>query len=178
MKVMNAQQETIKEFFQCVIESENDSRYQNETRPAFHFRHNSEKYLGIGIENCEENNDQNSIPDFYVTLADETNINLEVTVLSDEFVEKYNSFFRMFERIARPIIEQNLELLPIGGYLLYYFPGTDKNSLGIDIPSFKYKIGKEQIKNQLISKIPVWIKDYQGAGGGCCFIEDKKGTKV
>jgi hypothetical protein len=52
---MNDQQEIIKEFFQWVIDSEYDSRYQNETRPAFHFCHNAKKYLGIEIESCEEN---------------------------------------------------------------------------------------------------------------------------
>ena len=35
-----------------------------------------------------------------------------------------------------------------------------------------------QIKKQLISKIPEWFKTYSEARGRCCFIEDKKGTKV
>ena len=33
-------------------------------------------------------------------------------------------------------------------------------------------------KKQLISKIHEWFKNYSEVGSGCCFIEDKKGTKV
>jgi hypothetical protein len=165
---MNDQQETIEELLQLAMKSEFDSKYKNETRLAFFFCRNAEKDLGIEIDNCKKNSNPNSAPDIYITLSDKTNINLEVTALSDESVEEKNSFFqKKVEAIAKLIIRQNLELLPKGAYSFYYLPCTNK-----------YKIGSEQIKNQLILKIPELFKKYQEIGSRYCFIEDKKGNRI
>ena len=165
--VMDDQQESIEELYQLAIESEFNSKYKNETRPAIFFCRNAEKDLGIKIDIFEENS-ANSAPDFYVTLSDETNINLEVTALSDESVEEKNSFFqKKVEAIAKPIIRQNLELLPKGAYSFYYLPCTNK-----------YKIGSEQIKNQLILKIPELFKKYQEVEVDIASSRTKKATEL
>lgn len=177
---MKDQQATIQEFFQWMIESEHDSRYQNETRPAYLFCKKAKDNLGIKITKLNENEDQNSAPDFFLTLENGDKINLEVTILFEEFLQKHNSFFQNFERIAQPIVEQNLHLLPPGCYLFYYFPGPEKGPtrFGFELPSFRYKTKKEQIEPQLKSKIPEWFENYKSSGRDSCVLQDKKGNQV
>ncbi len=168
------------DFIQYIESTLNNPKYQNETLPAIKFVDRAEKYLGVDIKKFKEN--KNDPPDFDIFLSTNETIGLEVTAFLDKKIQKYNSFFKKIKSLIAPIIKQNISLLPSGIYEFYYFPGSEdyvelKNSK-IEIPDFRFKINKSELKVQLEKRIPIWFKDYNENDKTICSITNSDGNQV
>ena len=111
---MNIENRPTKEFWDYILKTHNDPKYQNETLPALKFADNSSQYIGVEIIEFIEN--ENDPPDFDIILSDKKRISLEVTSFSETLVRKYNAFFRTVESIIEPLIAKHIKILPPAGY--------------------------------------------------------------
>jgi hypothetical protein len=151
---MKIEDRPTKEFWDYILRTQNDPKYQNETLPALKFVDKSKKYLDVDIIEFIEN--ENDPPDFDIILSDNKRISLEVTSFTDELVQKYNSFFRTIESTIGPIIAKFIEILPSAGSENL----TEVKSMHIEIPDFKFKISKRDLISFLEQQIPLWFKKY------------------
>lgn len=160
-------------------ELRDNKKYQNEEYPARMFRDNSEQAIGISVKDLVIN--PNDPPDFFITVNGER-VNLEVTALGEDIVFQRNSFFDAIASVAKPVIEKNLNLLPLGFYLIHYYPGAKEvsNSIGmtIDVPEFVARMGKAEIEQQLEIRIPEMFRSFNKEMENSCDLTDKKGNVV
>jgi hypothetical protein len=177
---MNRECRPTKEFIDYCLKVNNDTKFQNEKFPALKFWDNSKKYLNIDIIDLIEN--KNDPPDFDIILSDKSKISLEVTSFTDKSVQKYNSFFRSIECGLRPILSKYIHIISTGIYEFYYFPGAENTtitkSMHIEIPDFKFKVGKDELLKQLEQKVPDWFQNYPKSKQDRMSVLDKDGNQV
>lgn len=166
-------------FWQYIKKVKNDSKYQNEYLPASHFVESANKFLNYQIVELIEN--ENDPPDFFIRLKDsDVSINLEVTIFGIKKIEMYNSFYRIVETMLEPIINKNFHLLPNGTYQFNYFPGdfVEIKNLNIEVPDFRYKISKKDLRIFFEKEIPNWFDSYRNKGTNSLLINNKSGNRI
>jgi len=159
---MNFEELTEKEVIQKVMDVGKDSKTQNERLPMEEFVDQIDKVYDKTFLNFEEN--ENDPPDYFLHFENGIKIGLEVTTLIDKQEQRYQEFYRLVDSIIKPILEQHKSLLQKGSYFCYYSPGSENNTkkgeFKFDSFDHKYNISKDDLKNFINNRFPIFLKNY------------------